>query len=130
MAFTPGYDAVFSFNGTDISAFLKDVKFSPSRKETPLPTLGGSAVKHIVGPVTTMIDVQGFLDQTVTNVFTAFMAQTTPTTGAVSFRPQGAAVGGLRTCTAYCVSYDEHAPAEGAGEFTAKLAVDGIVTYS
>lgn len=130
MAFSPGFDATFSFGGTDISAFLKDVKFSPTRKETPLPVLGANPVKHIVGPVTTTIDLQGFIDAAATALFTAKMAETLPTVGAVSYRPQGVGVGGVRTCNAFCVNYDEHTPSEGAGEFTVKLAVDGLVTYA
>lgn len=130
MAFSSGFDAVFSYAGVDISTFLKDVKFSPTRKETPLATLGGAAVKQIVGPVTTMIDLQGYIDPTATAVFSAKMAETTPTVGAVTFRPQGAAVGPVRTCNAFCVNYDEHTPSEGAGEFSAKLAVDGLVTFA
>jgi hypothetical protein len=130
VAFSSGFDAVFSYGGTDISIFLKDVKFSPARKETALPVLGGNPVKHIVGPVVTMVDLQGFIDPTVTAVFSTKMAETTPTVGAVSYKPQGAAVGPTRTCNAFCVSYDEHTPSEGAGEFTAKLAVDGLVTFA
>lgn len=130
MPFSPGFDAVFVFGGTDISQYLKDVKFSPTRKETPLPVLGGNPVRHIVGPVTTMIDLQGFLDAVPTGIFAAAMAQTVPTSSAVSFRPQGATVGGVRTCVAFCVNYDEHTPSEGAGEFTVKLAVDGLVTFA
>ncbi len=51
-----------------------------------------------------------------------------PTVGAVVYRPQGAA-GGSRSCNAFCVNYDEHTAAEGGAEFTAKLAVDGLVTF-
>jgi len=129
MPFSSGFDATFSYAGTDISLFLKDVTFSPTRKETPLPILGGGAVSQIVGPTTTMIDLQGWVHVTATTVFTTKMAEATPTIGAVVFKPQGAA-GGTRSCNAFCVNYDEHTPAEGAAEFTAKLAVDGLVTYS
>lgn len=129
MPFSPGFDATFTFGGTDISIYLKDVKFSPARKETALPVLGGNPVRHIVGPVTTMIDLQGFVDAVPSGLFTAKMAETLPTVSAVAYRPQGAGVGGSRTCTAFCVNYDEHTPSEGAGEFTAKLAVDGLVTF-
>lgn len=129
MAFSPGFDAIISVGGTDISIYCKDVKFAPTRKETPLPVLGGNPVKHIVGPVTTMIDIQGFVDPVPTALFAAKMAETVPTVAAVSFKPQGAA-GGTRTCNAFCVSYDEHAPSEGAGEFTVKMAVDGLVTFA
>ncbi len=128
MPFSAGYDATLSYAGTDVSLFIKDVKFSPARKETPLPTLGAGPVNMIVGPVTTMVDIQGWVNATATNVFTAKMAETTPTVGALVYRPQGAA-GGSRSCNAFCVNYDEHTAAEGGAEFTVKLAVDGLVTF-
>jgi hypothetical protein len=128
MPFSAGFDATLSYAGTDISLFVKDVKFTPTRKETPLPTLGGGPVHNIVGPVTTMVDIQGWVHPTTSTLFNSKMAELVPTVGAVAFAPQGAA-GPTHTCTAFCVSYDEHAPAEGAAEFTAKLAVDGLVTF-
>lgn len=130
MAFSAGFDAVINVNSTDISAYVKDVKFSPARKDYDLPTLGGTPVKSMVGPVKTMIDIQGFVDPTATGVFTTQMAQTTPTSVAVIYEPQGTTTGlPRRTCNAFVVSYDEHSPSEGPAEFTAKLAVDGLVTY-
>ena len=129
MPFSAGFDATLSYAGTDISLFIKDVKFSPTRKDTQLPVLGGGAVSQIVGPVTTTVDIQGWVHPTVNTLFTAKMNETVPALGAVVFKPQGAA-GGTRSCNAFCVMYDEHTPAEGAAEFTAKLAVDGLVTFS
>lgn len=128
MVFSPGYSATFSFGGTDLSAYIKDVKFSPKRKKFPLPVLGGNAVKAMVGPVETDIDIQGFIDPTATAFFTTHMAEAVPTTGAAVFRPAGAA-GGTRTCTAFVIDYQENTPSEGPGEWTAKLGVDGLVTY-
>src|SRR5947209_12192974 len=128
MAFAAGFDAVINVNATDISAYVKDVKFSPARKDFDLPVLGGNPVKSMVGPVKTVIDIQGFVDPTATGVFTALMAQATPASVAVIFEPQGATVGlPKRTCNAFAISYDEHTPSEGPAEFTAKLAVDGLV---
>jgi len=129
MAFSPGFSATLSVGGTDISLFIKDVKFSPVRKDFPLPVLGGGGVKHIVGPVATNIDVQGYIDATATAVFTTHMNETVPTSAAVIYKPQGAA-GGTRTCTAFVIDYSENTPAEGPGEFTAKLGVDGLVAYA
>jgi len=128
VAFLPGYVATFSFGGTDISAFLDDVKFSPTRKNTDLEVLGGGAVSVIVGPVKTEIDLTGFIDPTVTALFTAKMAEATPTTATLVFKPQG--TGPTRTCVGYLAMYDEDANSAGAGKFTAKVHVNGIVTYS
>lgn len=130
MAFSPGFSATLSVGGTDISLFLKDCKFVPTRKDFPLPVLGGGTVRHMVGPVATSIDVQGFVDPTVTGVFTAHMAEVVPTSAAVVYRPQGPSAGGSRTCVAFVVDYSENTPSEGPAEWTAKLAVDGLVTYA
>lgn len=130
MAFSAGYDAVINVNATDISAYVKDVKFAPARKDFDLPVLGANPVKSMVGPVKTIIDIQGFIDPAATGVFTALMAQTVPASVVAFFSPQGSTSGlPRRTCNAFCISYDEHTPSEGPGEFTAKLAVDGAVTY-
>jgi hypothetical protein len=129
VAFSPGYSATLSVGGVDISLFIKDVKFVPARKGFPLPVLGGGGVKQMVGPVATAIDVQGYIDPTAIAPFTAHMAEVVPTSSAVVWRPQGAA-GGTRTCVAFVVDYSENGPAEGPAEFTAKLAVDGLVAYS
>lgn len=127
MAFQPGYVATFSYNGTDISAFLSDVKFSPARKNDDLPVLGGGAVSVIVGPVKTEIDLQGFIDPTVTAVFTAKMAEATPTASTAVYHPQG--TGPSRTASAFCAMYDEDTPSQGPGKWTAKLHVNGVVTF-
>lgn len=129
MAFAPGFSATLVVGGTDISLFIKDVKFSPTRKDFPLPVLGGGAVKHMVGPVGTNIDVQGYIDAAASAVFTSHMAEVVPVVATVVYKPQGAA-GGTRTCSAFVIDYSENTPAEGPGEFTAKLGVDGLVTYS
>lgn len=130
MAFSAGFDAVFSVGGTDISAYTTDVKFRPARKDYDLPVLGGNAVKSMVGPVKTIIDVQGFIDPTATAVFTAHMAETTPAAAAIVYSPQGSTVGlPKRTASAFVVDYEENTPSEGPGKWTAKLAVDGLVTY-
>lgn len=130
MAFSAGFDAVLTIGGTDISAYLKDVKFSPSRKDYDLPTLGGTAVKSMVGPVKTTIDLQGFIDPVATAVFTGHMTENPPVAAAIVYSPQGTTAGLVRrNCNAFVISYDEHSPSEGPGEFTAKLAVDGLVTY-
>lgn len=129
MPFAPGYIATFSYNGTDISAYLKDVKFSPARKNDDLPVLGGGAVSVIVGPVKTEIDLQGFIDPTVTAVFTAKMAETTPTASTAVYRPQGGS-NPSRTGSAFCAMYDEDTPSEGPGTWTAKLHVNGVITYA
>lgn len=128
MPFAPGFSATLSVGGTDVSPYVKDVKFVPTRKDFPLPVLGGTAVRHMVGPVATVIDIQGFIDPLATAVFTAHMAEVVPTSAAVVWRPQGAA-GGSRTCIAFVIDYSENAPSEGPGAFTAKLGVDGLVTY-
>lgn len=131
MAFSAGFDAVIKVNATDISAFTTDVKFRPARKDYDLPVLGGGAVKSMVGPVKTVVDLQGFVDPTATAVFTALMAQATPGSVAVEFDPQGTAVGlPKRTCSAFCVDYEEDTPSEGPAKWSAKLAVDGLVTYA
>lgn len=129
MAFLPGYVATFSFGGIDISAFLKDVKFSPTRKQDDLPVLGGGAVSVIVGPVKTEIDISGYIDPTATALFTAKMAEATPTTATFDYRPQGGTTP-KRTGAVYLAAYDEDSPSEGPGMFTAKLHVNGIVTYA
>ena len=130
MAFSAGFDAVFVLGGTDISAYLKDVKFSPARKDFDLPVLGGNSVKSMVGPVKTVIDLQGFVDPIATAVFTGHMAENPPASATVAFSPQGTTTGLVkRTCSGFVISYDEHTPSEGPAEFTAKIAVDGLVTY-
>lgn len=129
MAFAPGYVATFSFGGTDISAYLSDVKFSPARKQDDLPVLGGGAVSTIVGPVKTEIDLQGFIDPTVTALFTAKMAETTPTVGACVYRPQGGS-NPSRTGSGFVAMYDEDTPSEGPGKWTAKIHINGVVTYA
>jgi hypothetical protein len=128
--FAPGFDAVLTVGGTDISQYVKDVKFSPSRKETPLPVIGGNPVKHIVGPVTTTLDIQLFNDPVPANIFGAKMAETVPVAVAVVWSPMGVTAGlPKRTCTAFVVTDDEHSASEGAAEFTVKMAVDGLVTF-
>ncbi len=129
MPFAPGFSATLSVGGTDISAYIKDVKFTPARKDYPLPVLGGGTVRHLVGPVATTVDIQGFIDPTVTAIFTAHMAEVTPTSAAFSYRPQGAA-GGTRSGVAFVIDYMENTPSEGPGEWTAKLGVDGLATYA
>lgn len=129
MAFSPGYVATCSIGGVDISAFLSDVKFSPARKQDDLPVLGGGAVSVIVGPVKTEIDLSGFIDPTVTAVFTAHMNESTPTTAAFDYRPQGGTAP-KRTGVGYIAMYDEDTPSEGPGKWTAKLHVNGLVTYA
>lgn len=131
MAFSAGFDADISVGGTDISQYASDVKFSPARKELDLPILGGLPVKVLVGPVKTMIDLKGWIDPAVTAVFTAELAASPPASVPIEYDPQGTAVGNpKRTCTAFLVSYDEDTDGEKAGEWTAKLAVDGAVTYA
>jgi hypothetical protein len=127
VAFLPGYVATFSFGGTDISQYLDDVKFSPVRKETDLEVLGGGAVSVIVGPVKTEIDLTGFIDPAVTALFTAHMAEATPTNAAMVFHPQG--TGPSRTCVGFLAMYDEDAPSSGPGKWSAKIHVNGAVTY-
>lgn len=129
MAFSPGYDATFSVGGTDISAFLKSVKFSPARKDYELPVLGGGQVHRMVGPVSTVIDLEGYQDHTVTTIFTGALSQAVPTSSAFSYSPQGAG-GGVRSGNAFIVDFIETTSADGAGTWTAKMAVDGTVTMS
>jgi hypothetical protein len=128
--FSPGYSATLVIGGVDISLYIKDVKFHPTRKEFDLPVLGGGTVRTMVGPVKTVVDIQGFIDPVATAVFSARMAEVIPVAQAVVYRPQGAGVGGSRSCNAFIVDYDEHTPSEGPGAFTAKLGVDGLVTYA
>lgn len=128
MAFSPGFSATLSVGGTDISLFIKSVKFSPMRKEFDLPTLGGGPVKVMVGPVKTTIDIAGYTDPAVQSVFTAHMAEVVPVAAAVVYHPDGTGAP-TRTCTAFVTSYDENTTSEGPGEFNAKLDVDGLVTY-
>lgn len=130
MAFSAGFDAVITIGATDISAYTTDVKFRPARKDYDLPVLGGGAVKSMVGPVKTVIDLQGFVDPAATVVFTAHMAETTPASAAVIYQPQGTTVGlPKRSCSAFVVDYEEDTPSEGPAKWSAKLAVDGLVTY-
>jgi hypothetical protein len=128
VAFTPGYDANLTVGGTNISAFTKGVKFQPARKDYELPVLGGNAVKRMVGPVATMIDIDGFLDPTVVSLFNGFMAQTTPTSTTFSYQPQGAG-GSTQSGNAFVVDFQVDTTSEGPATFTAKLAVDGAVTF-
>ena len=65
-----------------------------------------------------------------TSWFPAHMAETIPVSGAIAYSPQGTTTGlPRRTCVAFVVDYSEDTPSEGPGKWTAKLAVDGLVTY-
>lgn len=131
MPFSAGFDAVFKVGATDISAYTTDVKFRPARKDYDLPVLGGGAVKSMVGPVKTIIDLQGFIDPTLTAILTAKMAETSPASVGITYQPQGTTTGlPQRTANAFVVDYEENTPSEGPGKWTCKLAVDGLVTYS
>jgi hypothetical protein len=131
MAFSAGFDAVINVNATDISAFTTSVKFSPARKEYDLEVLGANPVHALVGPVKTMIDLAGFIDPSASGVFTTQMAQATPTSVAIIYSPQGSTTGlPKRTCNAFVQEYGEDTASNGAGKWTAKLAVDGLVTYT
>jgi hypothetical protein len=131
MAFSAGFDALINVNATDISAYTTSVKFSPARKDFDLPVLGANPVKSMVGPVKTLIDLSGFIDPAATGVFTALMAQTVPVAVAVIYEPQGSTTGlPKRTCNAFCVDFAEDTESEGPGKWTAKLAVDGLVTFT
>lgn len=130
MAFSPGFDAALTFAATDITPYTTSVKFTPARKDFDLAVLGGAAVKTMVGPVKTIIDLAGFIDPTLTALITAHISETIPTTAAIVYGPQGSTVGlPKRTCSAFVVDYAEDTPSEGPGKWTAKLAVDGLVTF-
>jgi hypothetical protein len=130
VAFSAGFDAVITIAGTDISQYTTSVKFSPARKDYDLPVLGGAAVKSMVGPVKTLVDLSGFIDPIATAVFTAHMSETIPASGAIVYSPQGTTAGlPKRTFSAFVVDFSEDTPSEGPGKWTAKLAVDGVVTY-
>jgi len=131
MAFSAGFDAVINVNATDISAYTTSVKFTPARKDFDLAVLGAAPVKTMVGPTKTIVDLAGFIDPAATAVFTALMAQTIPLSVAVIYSPQGITTGLLRrTFNAFCVDFAEDTPSEGPGKWTAKLAVDGLVTFT
>jgi len=127
--FGPGFTATLVVGGTDISLFIKDVKYNAARKEYDLPVLGGGTVRTLVGHVKSTIDIQGWLSSEIQAVFAPRMAETVPVAQTVVFRPQGAA-DGSRTGSGFVVDYMEHPPAEGPGEFTAKIGFDGTVTYA
>jgi hypothetical protein len=130
MAFSAGFDATFSIGGTDISAYTTSVKFNPVRKEYDLEVLAGNAVKAMVGPVKTTIDVAGFIDPTLSTIFTNHMAESPPASAAIAYSPQGPVSGSPhQTCNAFVVEYDEDTASNGPGKWTAKLAVDGLVTF-
>src|SRR5260221_5730799 len=131
MAFSAGFDASILVNSVDISAYTTSVKFSPARKDFDLPVLGAAPVKSMVGPTKTTVDLSGFIDATATNVFTALMAQTVPAAVPIVFGPQGTTTGlPKRTCNAFVVDFSEDTPSEGPGKWTAKLTVDGAVTFT
>src|ERR1043166_7050397 len=130
MPFEPAYVATLSFNGTDISAYVKNVKFNRQRKEFKLPRLGGNQIAKLVGPVDNMITMTGWITTEVTSLFTAEQDVTVaPTSKAVIYKPQGS-TGPTRTCNAFLINYDEDTDADQAGTWTASLAVDGTVTDS
>jgi len=129
VALSPGYVATFNLGGTALDAHLKGVKIAPTRKDLELPVLGGGTINRLVGPVGTTIELNGYIDHTISTVFTNALAQATPTTLSFSYAPQGA-TGGTRSGVAYVLSYDEDTEAEGAGSFSAKLVVDGTMTMT
>lgn len=128
MAFSPGYDATVSFGGTDISAFTKSVKSSPSRTDYKLPVLGGGSVRRMVGPTATEYDIDGFLDPSVVSLFSAKMAETTPTTASFSYAPQGSG-GSTQSANVFLVSFTIDTSSEGPATFTVKVVSDGVVTF-
>jgi hypothetical protein len=128
--FEPGFTAQFSFNGTDISAFTKAVKFNRQRKEFKLSRLGGNQIAKLVGPVDNMITLNGWQSSEVATLLTAEQDVTVaPTSKAVVYKPQGTN-GGTRSCNAFLITYDEDTDADQAGTWSATLAVDGAVTDS
>lgn len=129
MPFAPGASATFSFGGTDISQYTNDVKFHPTRKSTDLAVLGGNAVRKMVDQPSTEIDVDGFIDPTVTALFTTHMNETVPTTAACIYRPQGGTTPS-RTGSGFLTDYQENTAATGPGKWTAKVEIDGAVTYA
>src|SRR6266851_3173597 len=130
MPFSAGYVATFSFNETDISAFVKSVKFNRQRKEFKLPRLGGNQVAKLVGPVDNMISLQGWADEVVQTLFTAEQdVLTPPTAKGFVYGPSGAD-GPQRSGIAFLITYDEDSESEQANTWTASLAVDGPVTDS
>jgi hypothetical protein len=130
MPFSAGYSAFFEFAGVDISASVKDVKLQRQRKELKLPRIGGNQVAKIVGPVDNTLRLTGWIEPTVTNLFTADQDVTTPPVSqAFVYGPQGN-VGGLirRTGQGFLINYDEDTDAENGGMWTAEIAVDGLIT--
>lgn len=129
MAFLPGSAATFSFGGTDISQYVEDVKFHPMRKSNDLPVLGGLPVRKLMDPTSSEIDVSGWIDPTVTALFTTHMSEATPTTSVCIYRPQGGS-NPSRTGNGFVTDYQEDTAATGPGKFTAKIEIDGAVTYA
>ncbi len=129
MPFAPGFTATISFGGTDISQYVEDVKFHPMRKADDLAVLGGNPIQKIVGPVGTEVDINGFIDPTVTALFTTHMNEATPTSGTMVYRPQGGTTPS-RTGAAFVTDYQEDTASTGPGKWTVKLEINGAVTYA
>ncbi len=128
MAFKTGNIAIFSFNGTDISAYTESVMPTVKRDDHKLPRIGGNAVARLVGEVESEFKLKGWFDSVVDSLFTAEIATADPTAKAISWQPQGAG-GPTWSGVGQLVTYDPDTDASKPGSFTATVSVDGAITF-
>lgn len=128
VGFKTGNIAIFSFNGTDISAYTESVSPTVKRDDHKLPRIGGNAVARLVGEVESEFKVKGWFDSVVDTLFTAELADTDPTAKAISWQPQGAD-GTTWTGVGQLVTYDPDTDASKPGSWSATISVDGAITF-
>lgn len=135
MAFTYGNVAVVEIDGTaagslvDISQYTSSVNPTREREEATLNRLGGNPAARLVGPSSVTIDLEGWLDPIVDEIFELAMSEATPVTRSMRYAPQGETTGQREyTGEVYVLSYDVDTSSEDAATWSATVVVDGAWT--
>lgn len=124
-------DATDGGSLTDISIYLSSAGMPRERDIRDLPRLGGNAPARLVGSTVTTIDLEGYYDPTVDEIFEGAISDATPVTRSFEYGPAGNATGArIYTGEAYVASYELSTPGDDTATWTATLAVDGAVTQA
>lgn len=136
MALASGNVAIFQIDATeggtlsDISAFVNSVELKQDRSPKKAPIIGGGGIKKVVGPTDNSLTVKGWYDAaTLGPIFSSYMSDTTPTTRSISYAIQGAA-GQTVTGEVFVGQLTITTDADGIGQFSVDLEVDGNLTYA
>jgi hypothetical protein len=127
MAFDTGAVASCTLNGTDISEYVKSVKFSSKRDEKKCARIGNNQTVKIPGPVDPSFSLEGWGDAVINDIIAPLALSSPPTEVPIVVLMM---TGSQFSATVKISNYDYTADSEEPQSWTCDCAPTGEVTYA